>query len=867
MFRTACIFVALALCAATAPPRISLELDTNAHSITQLTGDGSTITENSYGGGLASHDYAQECEASNSLPGTDCKFPIAKAFDSQDGVIAVTAAIMLLDSDGVQSNTPVQFTTVPQDAATLMNPSTNEAAIKTRSTYLFNYDASDSAGNMAEQVTFALVFNDITAPTFTGAGTSANAEFGGANTLQAVREVSCADNVDGAGHVIPTVTVSAFTGSPCTADMEDQNALNLCSDAHTNQVAYGAAVTVTATATCHDHAGIYGTNGANNVATTAWTITLQDTTSPVITADGDQTIECDKTNISPVAAQTPAVCYDNVLNVEWSHVSQTVTSSTAIYVNNVTAGPAFPGVDTAKEISTTYTCDDTHGNDAVSVDQKFTIVDTTPPTVIVTYDGSVGTTTQSGLGLTSTLTTATSTVDHIITPHGEDVAAMMAKCCQGTVSGTSCTPAYQFAHSNHTNACKEQMNDNTRVAWTCTNSSCNIVEQLDSIHRSTLLAVSDTCSATFDYASEWAVTDSSSTKHFSDGKTPGIYVRTYTITDRSGHETTAHINIKLQDPDAPIVQLIGCDASYPAGVSEGCVNHLDATPTSTCTAGAQADNALQYEDQGASCHDFVDGSLSHAVEVSGQVVDMKIPGTYLIHYDCQDLSGNRAETSIRTVIIYDTTAPTINMSGSAENYVEAGFPFQLASTTCSDCLDPAPTLTDITTRSAGETQVCPGCAAFVTALNLAGEGTAAVHATTTSGASKYLVTYTCTDAFNNVATELRTITVKDTLPPVITLHNAADTVVAQGGNGVSIHSHAGVEHNGLNTASDLSTKLEMNPAHNQVTTPLTDGSNTNLMAESSSVNGWLIAAVASAVTGVALLGFSSKRTNQVMVPV
>merc|ERR1712028_293004 len=269
----------------------------------------------------------------------------------------------------------------------------------------------------------------------------------------------------------------------------------------------------------------------------------------------------------------------------------------------------------------------------------------------------------------------------------------------------------------------------------------------------------------------------------------------------------------MGDPDAPIVQMIGCDGSYPVTTPalEGCVNHIDATPSAgdICVAGVQAIDALQYEDQGASCHDFVDGSLSHAVEVSGQVVDMKIPGTYLIHYDCQDLSGNRAETSIRTVIIYDTTAPN------------------------------------------GETEA----------------GTAAVHATTTSGASKYLVTYTCTDVYTNTATELRTITVKDTLPPVITLHNAADTMVAQGGNGVSIHSHAGVEHNGLNTASDLSTKLHMNPAHHAVTTPLTDGSNTNLMAESSSVNGWLIAAVASAVTGVALLGFSSKRTNQVMVPV
>jgi len=864
MFRTACIFVALALCAATAPPRISLELAAG-HSRTQLADSVST----QYGGNLASHDYAQECEASKSLPGTECKFPIAKAFDSQDGVIAVTAAIMLLDSDGVQSNTPVAFETVPQDAAALMNPSTNEAAIKTRSTYLFNYDASDSAGNMAEQVTFALVFNDITAPTFTGEGTSANAEFGGANTLQAVREVSCADNVDSDDHVTLTVTVSDFTGSPCTAAMENPNALNLCSDAHTNLVAYGTDVTVTATATCHDHAGIYGANGVNNVATTAWTITLQDTTPPVITADGDQTIECDKSNESPVAALTPALCYDNVLNVQWSHVSQTVISSTEIFVNTVTAVDA-PAFDTAKEITTTYTCNDGHNspyNEAVSKTQKFTIVDTTPPTVIVTYSDAVGTTDD---GMTSTVTTATSTVDHIITPHGEDVAAMMAKCCQGTVSGTTCTPAYQFAHSNHTNACKEQMNDNTRVAWTCTESACNIVEQLDGIHISNLLAVSDTCSATFDYASAWAVTDSASTKHFSDGKTPGIYVRTYTITDRSGHQTTAHINIKLQDPDAPIVQMIGCDGSYPVTTPalEGCVNHIDATPSAgdICVAGVQAIDALQYEDQGASCHDFVDGSLSHAVEVSGQVVDMKIPGTYLIHYDCQDLSGNRAETSIRTVIIYDTTAPTITMGGSSENYVEAGFPFQLAATTCNDCLDDSPTLTTATARFSGETEACSKCDDFVTALNGETEaGTAAVHATTTSGASKYLVTYTCTDVYTNTATELRTITVKDTLPPVITLHNAAGTMEAQGGNGVSAHHHEGPEHNSLNdVTSPFHTKLELNPAHTSVAA---GGSNTNLMAESSSVNGWLIAAVASAVTGVALLGFSSKRTNQVMVPV
>lgn len=891
MFRTACIFVALALCAATAPPRISLELAAG-HSRTQLADSVST----QYGGNLASHDYAQECEASNNQTGTDCKFPIAKAFDSQDGVIAVTAAIMLLDSDGVQSNTPVNFTTVPQDAATLINPSTTASAIKTRSTYLFNYDASDSAGNMAEQVTFALVFNDITAPAFANSDGSSsvpsplswNAEFGDFNVLQSVREVACFDNVDGDIHVGKSVAVSAFAGSPCTTlPLTDEDALNRCSDAHTNLVLYGTDKTITVTAVCHDHAGIYGENGQNNVDTKAWTITLVDTTPPVIIVAANQTIECNKYEATAQAAQTPAVCYDNAKNVEWSHTPLPSINAAAIMVNKLTENANVGGDmtndwpssswDTPLETTTTYTCNDGHNspvNQAVSETQKFTIVDTTPPNVNVTYNGQVGTTAVSdghvGTDGTRKINNNTNTVNHMITPHGDDVADVMAACCQGTIDGTSCTPDFSFTPHNGRNSstCKAAMADAT-VAWTCDSSaSCQITENIGGIHIQEMFTVTDACSDSFGYKSEWKTNGNQF-----EASRPGLYVRTYTIMDRSGHETVADITIKLQDPDAPIVQMIGCDSTYHAGLNRtsGCVNHIDATPSAgdICVAGVQAIDALQYEDQGASCHDFVDGSLSHAVEVSGQVVDMKIPGTYLIHYDCQDLSGNRAETSIRTVIIFDTTAPHITMGGSAENYVEAGFPFQLAATTCSDCLDPAPNLTDITTRFAGEeTEACTGCDAFVTALNEDEHGTAAVFGGITHS-SKYLVTYTCADKYENTVSKSRTITVKDTLPPVITLHNAAGTMEAQGGNGVSAHHHEGPEHNGL-TNGDLSTKLELNPAHNaRNTDDLTSGSNPNvtLMAESSSVNGWLIAAVASAVTGVALLGFSSKRTNQVMVPV
>merc|ERR1711871_439373 len=76
---------------------------------------------------------------------------------------------------------------------------------------------------------------------------------------------------------------------------------------------------------------------------------------------------------------------------------------------------------------------------------------------------------------------------------------------------------------------------------------------------------------------------------------------------------------------------------------------------------------LEYTDQGATCEDYVDGTLSHAVEVSGQVVNMRIPGTYTINYDCQDLSGNGATQKTRVVVIQDNDCPRITTSGDTVN--------------------------------------------------------------------------------------------------------------------------------------------------------------------------------------------------------
>merc|ERR1719421_592064 len=85
----------------------------------------------------------------------------------------------------------------------------------------------------------------------------------------------------------------------------------------------------------------------------------------------------------------------------------------------------------------------------------------------------------------------------------------------------------------------------------------------------------------------------------------------------------------------------------------------------------EATRDSEYTDTGATCQDFVDGELSHAVEVSGEVVNMRIPGTYQINYDCQDLSRN----------------PAITLLGAETNYVESGFPYVDAGATATDSLD------------------------------------------------------------------------------------------------------------------------------------------------------------------------------------
>ena len=183
---------------------------------------------------------------------------------------------------------------------------------------------------------------------------------------------------------------------------------------------------------------------------------------------------------------------------------------------------------------------------------------------------------------------------------------------------------------------------------------------------------------------------------------------------------TAQITVNVTDVDEiPVITLLG-DSPYV----------LEASSTGS------------YSDPGATAWDAEDGNISGAVEVSGQVVNLSVPDTYVIDYNVEDSEGNQATTVSRTVIVQDSTAPQITLAGSAEMFIEAGFPYTDAGATVSDSLDG-----DIS-------------GSLVVSGDVVDAGTT----------GSYTVLYNAQDTAGNAADQVtRTVTVQDTLPPIIAL--------------------------------------------------------------------------------------------------
>jgi len=166
-------------------------------------------------------------------------------------------------------------------------------------------------------------------------------------------------------------------------------------------------------------------------------------------------------------------------------------------------------------------------------------------------------------------------------------------------------------------------------------------------------------------------------KHWSRDFDPanplGTYYITYTCQDADNNNASLTRTVVFIDTAKPTIHVRGTEPTYTL----------------------QATREDDYEDEGAECYDNIDNEINHAVMVSGDNVNMRIPGTYNIFYDCRDISGNQAAQRQRTVIIEDTQCPEITMrdaNGPVEGDTneiewEAGVAYEDWGCTATDDLD------------------------------------------------------------------------------------------------------------------------------------------------------------------------------------
>jgi len=328
----------------------------------------------------------------------------------------------------------------------------------------------------------------------------------------------------------------------------------------------------------------------------------------------------------------------------------------------------------------------------------------------------------------------------------------------------------------------------------------------------------------------------------------GTYVLKYVCKDKPCHgKVHSHKKCRTivnEDHTKPVITIIGTD---------------DMT--------FEANHDYNYIDDGATCSDRVDGWINENIEVSGDVVNLAKVGYYHIIYNCKDKNGNAAEPAVRTVLVQDTICPTCKIKGSEKVTREASFPYVDAGAVCTDTLSGTVKVhvaNNVNVERVGEYEVTYTAHDAVHNWNYGRPGAYAVCRDDGKFGSKGANTYT------------RFVVVEDTEKPVITLRyqgklvhtsEALDRGVNDQPNpagwfGFDEHLRVG-KHPNANKIGNP----QMYPARGMKEThrAYRGVPNYSLMAEqSSSVNGWMIGAIASATVGVALFVFGNRRqTTQI----
>jgi hypothetical protein len=848
----------------------------------------------------AQNSFADECEvAAYGDAATHCQEPVASAYDHHDGDISESInTVYTLFVKAPQRESPTKV----EDVETL--------DLKKRGEWVITYDVQDDAGNSAEQVQFALIMIDTQAPTWvnspqTSNSANINADNGctalstctgtkyltrtGANqvkvelcgkTTGGYSIIQDGDQLEAHDNYDETLTQSTAKVSLQIDDVEkvstgyklDENTDGFSAYAWTQTANYNQPKTFKYDLYAADFADIFGHENNNNFITETGTITLDDTIAPTIdNVDGSSTYasswECGYSahNYRETTKQAQySDCYDGIQTdarnkatiVQISCAGNGITTPTPIdqitshhqeltgtYMNPSAAqiqclamnGHGYgtggstatasgtrdsSGINEVSDenstITLTYLLKDSFENDAVNtgITRTITVTDSIAPTLYITR---------------SQIRTANADASNTYTTGV--AAGGTQKCLHHDAATDATTGDYTTEYCVQTHDSTGTHGHNANGAATYNHMSGDhaagdhsFMADTGNIDNQNAYSSELTIQHSAGYAQDYQYVQ----ELMEEGNGFGCYDQCSSTTTvvswkEAGCATDSNSEFNMLQPGTYYLKYECKDKSN--NVASACRTFINVDKTrpviTVLQAANQGDSAWHveasrdnnYVDAGATCSDMVDGNISQDVEVSGDVVNMAAVGTYRINYNCEDSAGQTAVPATRTVIVEDKTCPTCTIPGGPANQivtVEASFPYTEEQSTCTDTLDGA--MPNAHVVGTVDVELTGSYVLTYTVTDKNGNG---------GDRPCHAAPHTNTDApTENAAHFMKTVVVEDTMIPIISLKYRGTDLVG-------------------------------------------------MMAESSTttVNGWVIGAIASAVSGVALLGYAATRKATVATSV
>jgi len=817
-------------------------------------------------------DTSMICAAGSDL--TSCSFPIVSSdgIAGSDTTSTMTLTVTKLATDG--TTTTVFTCTGPGTVGCTDADVVASAGFDFDSVgyYLFSYSAFDDTvdHHKAEDIVFSLFLDDWVAPVVTGTGSdiqACNPACGATCTPVALTSFNIVATDDVYGDVSNTLTYTFNGGASMTlAEAQAQFLIEQYSP-----------VTLVVSCSANDNAGAFGQDGSNNNGHAVFTFNVVDNIAPVITVTSPSvnTWECCKHDYLAFNSAR-ADSYNFATCGAFSDPGATFFSQVqcALPVNTITSNVDTKTIGTYSVVYDAKSLNDV--NEAVQKTREVVVQDTTPPLIALVgpqtvtihqYNKNAATTNtdteddQDDNGSLKDWTAASLNAVHLL--HSVQVWDE----CSDIVLASAVAVTYLSADGATTYATSELMAAAAGtyiVRYTATDDNA----LTSSIDRSVVVVDAtapiirlDGASRIFVEFQSGSFTDPSATcKDYHnadlnivtsdtnvDVNTLGTYLITYSCTDGASNAALDQVlTVVVRDTTAPtFVMALGGGAlisdtskldSVSGDIQWGNANNV-ATTSSVTICENQLEAGFPFKDPSGTASDY----SSTTVTVSNNIVTESSSKAWNME-SCDAIKSFYAGATDGYYFITTSQSPLV---GKVRVHCDMTASTPVTTKACTG------TCTCVglgMTTSTSADECTSTSAALPTGYTISHDAVVSgAHLTKGSYVFQYYIadaegnTNDCWNHYSNKAvthcqggmTYVRLITVSDNLPPMITLHDRANE------NAV-LYSAAGLDNGN----------------------PFVQGA---LMAEqSSSVNGWIIAAAGCAVAGLALMAVSSSKKTSVL---